>query len=218
MSGRTARLSGGGVPPSFSGVGCRRRRLRGCGWNSTRSTLEKGQKWPPARIHFMAAALVQVVDVEDVSASNPSPLARKMMRARRKFGRSRLPSDRLGTQPQFQLRLSTPRSGWAKAKGAGKTGLFFFNPPLRLVGDLPAAKISSTAAGSLHQRRTPTKPSPLRFHVDLTMASSEHGSQPAGHVSDGSGKTLETQDSIPSCHYIFIFPSERERISKQDEG
>lgn len=119
VSGRTARLSGGGVPPSFSGVGCRRRRLRGCGWNSTRSTLEKGQKWPPARIHFMAAALVQVADVEDVSASNPSPLARKMMRARRKFGRSRLPSDRLGTQPQFQLRLSTPRSG-QRPKGRGK--------------------------------------------------------------------------------------------------
>lgn len=195
----------------------RRRRLRGCGWNSTRSTLEKGQKWPPARIHFMAAALVQVVDVEDVSASNPSPLARKMMRARRKFGRSRLPSDRLGTQPQFQLRLSTPRSG-QRPKGRGKRVFSFPIHPSGWSGTCRLPRSVQRPPDPCINGELQQKPSLLRFHVDLTMASSEHGSQPAGHVSDGSGKTLEMQDPIPSCHYIFIFPSERERISKQDEG
>lgn len=147
-----------------------------------------------------------------------------MMGARRKFGRCRLPSDRLGTQPQFQLRLSTPRSG----QGGGENGSFFFSPPFRLVGSLPAAKISSTAAGSLQRssggrsNSTPTKPSaPCRRDDGEPWPSRLPQHDTPGRVSDGTGKTFETHDSIPSCHFIFVLffshLNEREYLSRMRE-
>lgn len=145
------------------------------------------------------------------------------MGARRKFGRCRLPSDRLGTQPQFQLRLSTPRSG----QRGGENGSFFSIHPSGWSGAcrLPRSVQRPPDPCSGRREAVPIQlQQNLQLHVDVTMESHGHLVFPSmtplvvSATRPGKHSRLMIPFRVATLFFIFFSHlNEREYLSRMRE-